>query len=98
MIRKTHASRSPFYYDAGLSYATTAPGLPVVPFLRRSTASLWCLVCVSALPGSRGVGHDWPQFLGPTRDGVYRGKIATSWGKQAPKTLWRKAVGAGFRR
>src|SRR5437899_2537904 len=33
--------------------------------------------------------EDWPQFLGPTRDGVYRGKdIAPAWPKDGPKLLW----------
>jgi outer membrane protein assembly factor BamB len=40
---------------------------------------------------------DWPQFLGPERNGVYRGPaIADTWPAGGPKLLWRKQVGAGF--
>src|SRR5262249_53410569 len=46
-----------------------------------------------------GVSHaqDWPQFLGPTRNGVYLGtNIASSWPKEGPPVRWHKKVGAGF--
>lgn len=47
-----------------------------------------------------GVGvsaEDWPQFLGPDRNGVYRGpKLAEAWGPQGPRVVWRKPVGQGF--
>ncbi len=40
---------------------------------------------------------DWPQFLGPTRDGVYSGNdLAASWPASGPQVLWRKDVGEGF--
>lgn len=35
--------------------------------------------------------QDWPQFLGPTRDGVYTGP-----GKTVSSQLWKKAIGQGF--
>jgi outer membrane protein assembly factor BamB len=35
---------------------------------------------------------DWPQFLGPTRDGIYKGTLAG----RNPVTLWQFDVGAGF--
>jgi outer membrane protein assembly factor BamB len=41
--------------------------------------------------------EDWPQFLGPERNGVYRGPVlAETWGPQGPRVVWRKQVGAGF--
>jgi outer membrane protein assembly factor BamB len=41
--------------------------------------------------------QDWPQFLGPARDGVYPGtNLAVAWPKEGPPTLWRKDVGQGF--
>lgn len=41
--------------------------------------------------------QDWPQFLGPTRDGVYHGtNLAASWPKEGPPLLWQKTVGPGF--
>jgi outer membrane protein assembly factor BamB len=40
---------------------------------------------------------DWPQFLGPTRDGHYAGPpLADTWGASGPKVVWRKQVGQGF--
>jgi len=39
------------------------------------------------------VAADWPQWLGPTRDGVATDKVAP-W-KEAPKVLWRQPVGEG---
>ena len=41
--------------------------------------------------------EDWPQFLGPSRDGVYRGPaLADAWGAQGPAVVWRVPIGAGF--
>lgn len=40
---------------------------------------------------------DWPQFLGPDRNGVYTGPpLADSWPASGPRVVWRKQVGAGF--
>ena len=40
---------------------------------------------------------DWPQFLGPTRNGVYSGPpLAESWPSGGPRLVWRKQVGQGF--
>jgi len=40
---------------------------------------------------------DYPQFLGPTRDGVLPGpRLARDWSKQPPRLLWRQPVGAGW--
>ncbi|MBI3191831.1 MAG: PQQ-like beta-propeller repeat protein [Pedosphaera parvula] len=39
---------------------------------------------------------DWPQFLGPTRDGVYAGApLAEQWSKEGPRVVWQKKVGEG---
>ena len=41
--------------------------------------------------------QDWPQFMGPARDGVYRGPaLAESWPATGPRMVWRKDVGQGF--
>jgi len=40
---------------------------------------------------------DWPQFLGPTRNGVYPGNdLAETWPKDGPPTLWQRSIGQGF--
>ncbi len=54
---------------------------------------LWCaaggaLLCLAA---------DWPQFLGPTRNGVSTETgLATAWPKKGPPVAWDKEVGEGF--
>jgi outer membrane protein assembly factor BamB len=43
------------------------------------------------------IGADWPQFLGPTRNGVSPEKgLRTDWPKEGPPLLWEHAVGEGF--
>lgn len=40
---------------------------------------------------------DFPQFLGPDRNGILAGpKLATNWTTQPPKLLWRQPVGAAW--
>jgi outer membrane protein assembly factor BamB len=58
--------------------------------------SRWLLAVMLLLP-STNLGQDWPQFLGPTRNGVYPGgDLAASWPASGPVILWKKAVGQGF--
>jgi len=41
--------------------------------------------------------EDWPQFLGPSRNGIYSGPaLADTWPATGPRIVWRKPVGAGF--
>src|SRR5262245_3527586 len=41
--------------------------------------------------------RDWPQFLGPERNGIYRGPaLNEKWGEGGPPVLWRKPIGQGF--
>jgi outer membrane protein assembly factor BamB len=49
---------------------------------------------LSLLAGSLALAGDWPQWLGPRRDGASTEKIAP-W-KEAPKVLWRQPTGPGF--
>ncbi len=47
-----------------------------------------------APPGASG---DWPQFLGPTRNGVYDGPPLVASDKPSePLVLWRRPVGQGY--
>ena len=40
---------------------------------------------------------DWPQYLGPTRNGVYTGPpLNEKWPAGGPRIVWKKAVGAGL--
>jgi outer membrane protein assembly factor BamB len=66
-----------------------------VEHLRHFLAANACAVCL-LLCCFCAQASDWPQFLGPTRNGVYDGKIAESWGKEGPAIVWRRGVGQGF--
>src|SRR5579864_682154 len=62
-----------------------APGLAVV-----LSVGLFCL-------GGTAPAGDWPQFLGPGRDGVSpETGLAASWPKEGPPVVWRKDVGEGY--
>lgn len=43
------------------------------------------------------VADDYPQWLGPKRDGVFREKgIMSAWPKDGPKVLWKVPCGGGY--
>jgi outer membrane protein assembly factor BamB len=47
-----------------------------------------------APPSTRG---DYPQFLGPNRDGVLAGpRLSRDWASRPPRLLWRQPVGAAW--
>ncbi len=49
----------------------------------------------ASAPGA--AADDWPQWLGPRRDGVWRETgIARSFPKDGPKVLWRAPLGTGY--
>src|SRR5437588_1780662 len=55
------------------------------------THFLWVLFAFRTCAG------DWPQFLGPDRNGVYADRdLADSWPKEGPPVVWRKKIGQGF--
>ncbi len=57
---------------------------------------LW-LAAVAVLIVIRTAAEDWPQYLGPERNGVSQGPaLAETWGAGGPQVVWRKPVGAGF--
>jgi outer membrane protein assembly factor BamB len=52
------------------------------------------LACAGTLP-SRSA--DWPQFLGPNRNGsTPETNLASAWPKEGPPVLWQRKVGEGF--
>ncbi len=63
--------------------------------LSRSLPQLFSLaVMFSALISA---ASDWPQFLGPARNGQYPSNdIAETWAKNGPATLWQRKIGQGF--
>lgn len=43
------------------------------------------------------VAQDWPQILGPGRNGIYTGlEIVPSFPRSGPPLIWKREVGAGF--
>ncbi len=47
--------------------------------------------------GERTRAGDWPQFLGPNRDGISAETgLVKTWPKKGPPVLWKKDVGEGF--
>ncbi len=56
---------------------------------------LW-LVLVTIGATSRARGGDWPQILGPTRDGRTDGEQLEVWPKAGPPVVWERGVGQGF--
>ncbi len=56
------------------------------------------IVSVAVLLGSlRAYGEDWPQWLGPGRDAVWReGGILKTFPTNGPFIRWRAAIGAGY--
>jgi outer membrane protein assembly factor BamB len=62
-----------------------------------SPAPILRVLAASLLLASSGSATDWPQFLGPTRNGVYAGDdLAEAWPKDGPPVVWQKKIGEGF--
>lgn len=53
---------------------------------------------VGSSPTTPGAfSKDYPQFLGPRRNGTVRGiKLARDWSERPPQLLWRQPIGAGW--
>ncbi len=51
------------------------------------------LLAFAVLPAR---AEDWPQFLGPRRDGSYLGPLAKEFPADGPKQSWQISVGNGF--
>jgi len=52
---------------------------------------------VTLLLTALGPAQDWPQVLGPSRDGVYGGPpVSERWEATGPRVVWRKTVGHGL--
>ena len=59
----------------------------------RQRLLIWAVLAV----GGPVLAQDWPQFLGPDRNGQYTGPpLNTDWPNGAPSELWRSPVGEGF--
>src|SRR4029450_2321186 len=63
---------------------------PAMPMVRRA------FIAIALAAGASVAAADWPQFLGPARNGIYTGPLATSWPAAGPRKVWQKRVGQGF--
>ncbi len=54
------------------------------------------LLGLLALAGVRDLAADWPQFLGPERNGVTTETLAATFPLGGPKTSWSAKVGSGW--
>jgi outer membrane protein assembly factor BamB len=64
--------------------------------LRFVCPGFFLLLCVQIGSASEP-GDDWPQFLGPKRDGIVRDKgLNLDWKAKMPATLWKVPIGNGF--
>ena len=70
----------------------------LVPLLEWRWSSEAAKSLVGSAPTSLGArSEDYPQFLGPHRNGTVQGiKLARDWSKRPPQLLWRQPIGAGW--
>lgn len=56
------------------------------------------LCCLLPFLSSRpAIASNWPQFLGPNRDGIVKDKgLNLDWKAKQPATLWKVPIGSGF--
>jgi len=64
----------------------------ITNFCRRIVFLLFCLSAINS-----AYTQDWPQYLGPNRNGVSAQKdLLRSWPQQGPEVLWTTSVGIGY--
>ena len=64
---------------------------------RMSAACSGLLLLLACLLPSAVRAEDWPQLLGPRRDGTYNGgDLAAAWPEEGPRMVWQKDIGHGF--
>ena len=61
--------------------------------VRQSSAAL-ALLLLFATPLAHA--EDWPQFLGPHRNGESASAITLNWPKEGPAVVWQMKMGEGF--
>src|SRR3954469_10991245 len=64
---------------------------------RRGWTILFCYLCSSVFICGSLFAADWPQLLGPARNGVSAETgLAKSWPDKGPPVVWERDVGEGF--
>jgi len=54
------------------------------------------LLILLLLTSGKARSEDWPQFLGPLRNGVYPSEVALFGPRSGPALLWKIDIGQGF--
>jgi outer membrane protein assembly factor BamB len=85
-------------HDADIDLRPAAFRLqPPASSLRPPACRLWALIAVASCLASLASAGDWPQILGPHRNGQAENEtLLTSWPAAGPAVLWRHQIGAGF--
>jgi outer membrane protein assembly factor BamB len=60
----------------------------------RASRSAGLFVAISIVAAEAGFAADWPQWLGPSRNGV-TSEVVPAW-KEAPQVVWRKPAANGY--
>src|SRR5205085_2921747 len=72
-------------------------GYDVVSSSPMRRVPLACVAVTVLVVAGRAAALDWPQILGPQRNGVYTGPpLANAWPAAGPRKVWEKPVGQGF--
>ena len=69
------------------------------PASRQCSLAVWSIVALYAglLPTPLAVADDWPQWMGPSRDNVWREDgLLDTFPAAGPKVLWRTAIAGGY--
>lgn len=93
LIRSSYQSGVISWLGKMRSKATAEPAEPAEKSLLCALGALCgCFLFVLSVSA-----QDWPQFLGPQRNGVYSGPpLATNWPASGPRKVWQKSIGTGF--
>lgn len=69
-----------------------------MPVLNRIFTLFACGWLVAATVGHESLAGDWPQILGPDRNGIASNDevLADEWPADGPYTLWLREVGSGY--
>lgn len=75
----------------------TGDFVPIVEFRWRSTSIIESPTIVRPGTTISRSAEDFPQFLGPNRDGMlFRPTLSTNWSESPPRVAWRQPIGEGW--
>jgi outer membrane protein assembly factor BamB len=96
-ILKAASAGTAFRCSHGLAQSFQPVIIGIVKLTMHTTALSVLLISVATTMAGELAGADWPQFLGPTRNGIYGGlDVAENWASNGPPVVWQEAVGHGF--